>query len=79
MKLSSNQAKVIQKIRQAKIKEEMAVPLYTSHIKEVLFWSGIADDKKDLIIKNLKTLERESEIHISMLKKVEEIFIKSQE
>lgn len=78
MKITNKQDKILNEIRRAKIKEEMAIPLYTSHIKEVLFWSGISDDKKKTIIDNLKILEKESEIHIAMLSRVEGIFIKSQ-
>ncbi len=77
MKLNLRQEKILHEIRQAKIKEEIAIPLYTSHIKEVLFWSGLSEEKKKEIIKDLKILERESEIHIAMLKRVEKIFLRT--
>ena len=79
MKTKSSREEILQEIKKAKVKEELAIPLYVSHIKEVLFWSGISDDKKNKIIQSLKILETESEMHVVMLKRVEDIFIKSLE
>lgn len=77
--MDKNQEKILNNIRGAKVKEELAIPIYTEHLREVLFWSGIPDEKRDAIIKNLKTLEIESEGHVEMLKRVEEIYLKSLE
>ena len=65
---------ILQEIRDATIKEEMAIPLYVSHIEQTLFWSGLPKEKQKKIIDSLKILERESEAHVSMLKRVMEIY-----
>ncbi|HLD31626.1 MAG TPA: hypothetical protein VJB37_01900 [Patescibacteria group bacterium] len=67
---------VLQEIREAKIKEEMAIPLYVTHIEQTLFWSGLPVLKRKKIIDRLKILERESEEHILWLGQIEESYIK---
>jgi len=65
---------VIDKINEAMVKEELAIPLYVSHIEQTLFWSGLDKEKQEEIIKGLKTLALESEGHVFALKKVLEIY-----
>ncbi len=68
---------VLQKIKEAIIKEELAMPLYVSHIEQTLFWSGLPNEKQKKIIRYLKILESESKYHIKMLKKLEKNYLKS--
>jgi len=68
---------VLQQIRQARVKEELAIPIYSSHIRQALFWSGLPLDKQKKIIERLKILEYESEAHADMLKVVENNYLKT--
>lgn len=61
---------VIEKLKEAMIKEELAIPLYTSHIKQTLFWSGLPPKKQKKIIDTLMVLEKESEIHAQIFKNI---------
>lgn len=67
---------VLQQIRQARVKEELAIPIYSSHIQQALFWSGLPLDKQKKIIDSLKILEHESEMHADMLKIIEKNYLK---
>ncbi len=55
-------------IEEARITEELAIPVYSSHIKQTLFWSGIPKNKQDKIISGLKILESDSAKHAKILK-----------
>lgn len=68
---------VIREINNAIVKEELAVPLYTSHIEQTLFWSGLSKDKQVKMIQGLKILTRESKAHSLALKKIIEIYNQS--
>ena len=68
---------VLKKIDEAIVREELAVPIYTSHISAALFWSGVSDAKKKTIIQDLKLLTRESKAHIALLKKVRRYYLSS--
>ena len=65
---------VLVAIGEAIVREEMAVPLYTSHISAALFWSGLPEETQAKIIDGLKLLARESLWHIRLLRKVERIY-----
>lgn len=67
---------VVDKINEAMIKEELAIPLYISHIEQTLFWSGLNKDVQKKIIESLKILATESEGHVFALKKVLKIYKK---
>ncbi|MCX6795159.1 MAG: hypothetical protein NT165_00255 [Candidatus Falkowbacteria bacterium] len=67
---------VLQRINEARIKEELAIPIYASHIKQTMFWSGISEDKQEKIIASLKVLESDSMKHSKMLKVVYNNFLK---
>ena len=54
---------ILAKLEEAKIQEELAIPLYVSHIKETIFWSGLEPEKQEKIINSLKILDIESEGH----------------
>ena len=69
--------KVLNEIRQALVKEELAIPLYVSHIKQTFFWSGLSENQQNQIIDRLKILEKESEWHVRMLHEVEKIYLES--
>ena len=67
---------LLDRLHDACIREELAVPLYTSHIEQSLFWSGLPKEKQKHIISSLKTLERESEQHAKSFKKILSIYSK---
>lgn len=68
---------VLKKIDEAVVREELAVPIYTSHIAAALFWSGLPEKKKTEIIQGLKLLAKESQWHIILLKKVRHLYLSS--
>ena len=65
---------ILDKLQEAMIKEELAIPLYTSHIEQTLFWSGLDLDKQSKIIESLKILDKESENHAKYLETIIEIY-----
>lgn len=67
---------VLQEINNAIVKEELAVPIYSSHIKVAMFWSGLPRTKQDKIIAGLEILLSESLNHVRMLKRVRRIYKK---
>jgi hypothetical protein len=72
--MEKNKKFIIESVREAMIKEELAIPLYVSHIEQAFFWSGLPEKKQTKIIESLKILERESEIHAKNLQRVLEIY-----
>ena len=67
---------ILDKLEEARIGEELAIPLYVSHIKQTIFWSGLEEEKQKQIIDSLKVLDVESEMHAKNLEKVIEIYKK---
>ena len=67
---------ILNSLKEAMIKEELAIPLYSSHIEQTLFWSGLPMKKQKVIIDTLKTLEKESEIHAQIFQKILKIYSK---
>lgn len=63
--MNKNQEIVLEKLKEAMIKEELAIPLYVSHIEQTLFWSGLPIKKQKIVIDSLKILEADSEMHAS--------------
>jgi len=68
---------IVQKISEARIKEELAIPIYSSHIKQTLFWSGLPKAKQEKIIAGLRILESDSEKHVGMLKIIEKNYLRN--
>lgn len=68
---------IIKRINEARVKEELALPIYSSHLKQTLFWSGLPKAKQEKIIANLRTLEADSEKHVKLLKIVARNFLKN--
>ena len=66
---------VLKEIEVAAVKEELAIPVYTSHIKSALFWSALSKKKQDKILEGLETLSRESEGHVTLLNRVRELYV----
>jgi len=66
--------KILAKIDEAMIKEELAIPIYTSHIEGTLFWSGLDNDKRKAIIGMLQTLSQESQGHVKLLERLKELY-----
>lgn len=68
--MSKNHEVILEKLREAMIKEELAIPLYVSHIEQTLFWSGLPVKKQKIVIDNLKILEADSEMHASAFQNI---------
>ena len=64
-----------EKIREAKVKEELAIPIYISHIRQSFFWSGLAPEKQKKIISGLKLLEKESKNHARIFAALEKKYL----
>lgn len=77
MKQELSVKKIIEKIDEAIVAEELAIPLYTAHIKQSFFWSDLSQDKQKKITLGLKTLEKDSKNHVKLLKKVKKIYSKN--
>jgi hypothetical protein len=71
-----NKELILGELEEARIGEELAVPLYVSHIKQTIFWSGLEEEKQQKIINNLKILDVESERHAKQLEEIIEIYKK---
>lgn len=69
--------KVVDEIKAAVVYEELCIPLYTSHIKQAFYWSGLPKDVRDEIVAGLKILEKDSRWHAEALRMVEKIYIKT--
>ncbi len=74
--MKNNKEYILDKISEALVKEELAIPLYTSHIEQTLFWSGFDEDKKKQILISLNLLTKESRAHVGGLKKIMAIYKK---
>ena len=61
--MGQNKEIILDELREAMVKEELAIPLYVSHIQQTLFWSGLPVDKQEKIIASLKILDTDSERH----------------
>jgi len=68
--MKKNKSLILNTLKEAMIKEELAVPLYASHITQTLFWSGLPEKKQQKIIAGLKVLEIESGHHALAFKKI---------
>lgn len=64
-------------IDEAIINEEAAIPIYASHIKAAMFWSGLPDKKQEKIRAGLEVLLKDSRGHVSLLKEVKKLHLKS--
>lgn len=74
-----NQAKdrIIAEIEEAIIKEEMAIPIYVTHLRTALFWAGVSPAKRKKITAELQILKVQSQGHIKLLKEVKKIHLKN--
>ncbi len=61
---------LIAEIRSAAVKEELAIPLYDSHISAALFWSGLPTEVQAQVVAGLKVLTTESRGHVKILNRV---------
>jgi hypothetical protein len=77
MKKVVDTKQVLDKIKEAIVAEELAIPLYTSHIKQAFFWSNISKEKQEKIIEGLTVLEKDSSEHVKLLKEVKKIYLKN--
>lgn len=58
---------IIQKIDQAILFEDEAIPIYSKHIRSTLFWSGLNDECQQKIKETLDVLIRETLKHKILL------------
>ncbi len=68
---------LIKKIKSDINTEESGVALYTKHLKDTLFFSGISKEKRKRIVELLDRLADESRIHEKTMKALLSRIIKS--
>ena len=66
---------VLNLTREAIVKEELAIPVYDSHISASLFWSGLSEEVRRKILEGLQTLTHDSAGHVLLLQRVEAIIV----
>lgn len=69
-------AEILQELDAATVKEELALPVYASHIKSVLFWSGLSKEKQESICQSLEILLQDSAGHVQLLKHIKMLYLK---
>ncbi len=69
--------KVVDEIRAATVNEDLCIPLYTSHIKQAFYWSGLDKEVREEIANGLRVLERETRWHVKALREIEKIYLES--
>lgn len=69
-----NQAQVLRVLDEAVLQEELALPVYSGHIKAAMFWSGLDAQSQKLIIDGLNILLRDTLMHVKALKRVRRIY-----
>jgi hypothetical protein len=74
--MEQNKELILDELREAMVQEELAIPLYVSHIQQTLFWSGLPADKQEKIIASLKILDVDSERHAQSFKNLIELYEK---
>ncbi|MFZ2310304.1 MAG: hypothetical protein WAW11_02060 [Patescibacteria group bacterium] len=74
--MEQNKELILDELREAMVQEELAIPLYVSHIQQTLFWSGLPVDKQERIIAGLKVLDVDSERHAQAFKHLIELYEK---
>lgn len=65
----------LRQIDQAILKEEMALPVYTTHISSAVFWSGLPEKFQKEISQKLQILHDDSLRHVAMLEEVKNIYL----
>ncbi len=71
------QSEILALLQEAIVKEELAIPLYVSHIEQAFFWSGLSKKVQEEIVERLKILESESQGHVQTLKRVQAYYLES--
>ncbi len=61
---------IIEKINQAILFEDEAIPIYSKHIESTLFWSGLNDECQQKIKETLDVFIRETQKHVKLLERV---------
>lgn len=62
-----NKEDILKKIDEAILTEEKAMPIYTKHIGNTLFWSGLSKETQNKIKDTFLKLKQESSKHINQL------------
>ncbi len=70
----TTEQEVLREIEDAIQKEEVAIPIYASHIKAAMFWSGLPAEKQAKIKAGLEILLKESRGHVYLLREVKKIY-----
>ena len=66
---------IINKIDEATLKEEKALPIYTAHISATLFWSGLDKEIQDQIMSDLQILHDDSMRHVRILEQAKKLYL----
>ncbi len=66
-----NKSQILQKIAEAILAEERAMPIYTRHIESTLYWSGLRKDDQKKITEMFLRLKKDSDKHIAHLKHIQ--------
>lgn len=69
-KVPASRQEIAAKIKEAMIKEELAVPVYTSHIEQTFFWSGLPLAKQKKVIAGLRILAKDSRRHAKIFERI---------
>lgn len=67
---------IVQELDSAILMEEMAIPVYSSHLASTIERIGVSKEIGQKIVDDLKILETESKKHISMLKEVKRVLLR---
>lgn len=65
----------IKKVDQAIITEEDAIPVYSRHLKTIIFWSGLGEEKEKRIKAYLDVLINDTRKHIRIFESIKK-FVK---
>ncbi len=64
---------ILKKIDAAILTEEKAIPIYTKHIGNTLFWSGLGKKTQEDIKKTFIELKEDSGRHVKQLQSIKEM------
>ena len=65
-----NKKGFIKKIDEAIITEEDAIPVYSRHLKTIIFWSGLGKEKEEKIKSYLDILINDTRKHIKIFESI---------
>ena len=72
----TNKKQILKEIDQAILKEELALPVYTTYISAEKFWSKLSTEVQKKISTDLQILHDDSMRHAMMLEELKKIYNK---